>query len=73
LDGFDFHRCDDIILFEWWDQQELWLGQRDMDTLRWTNLGFCLGDASNVSYGQDYQFPTLLQLIEKGLKDWQLQ
>jgi hypothetical protein len=70
LDSFDFHRCDDIILFEWWDHQELWLGQRDMDNLRWAKAGFCLGDAGDASYGPEYEFATLLELIEKCLEEW---
>ena len=29
LDSLDIHRCADVIIFEWWKYQELWLGQRD--------------------------------------------
>jgi hypothetical protein len=36
LNSLDIHRCADLILFEWWDQQELWLGQRDFYTIRWS-------------------------------------
>ena len=70
LDSFDFHSCDDMILFEWWDDQELWLGQRDCDTLRWANHRFCLGDATDASYGPEYEYATLLALIEGALRDW---
>jgi len=54
LDSLDIHRCDDLILFEWWDQKELWLGQRDFYTLRWssTKERFCIGDAGNVSFSE---------------------
>lgn len=73
LDGFDFHRCDDEILFEWWeDSKELWLGQRDNDVLRWTNDKYCLGDASNVSYSEEYEFSTLVELLENASGEWGL-
>lgn len=71
FDGFSLHRCDDEILFEWWeDVRELWLGQRDCDVLRWADGKFCLGDASNVSYGEEYEFPILVGLLEAAYKDW---
>nr|WP_315395946.1 hypothetical protein [uncultured Sphingobacterium sp.] len=42
-----FYNCDDETIFEWWDDyQELWIRQRDFNTLRWANGKFCLGDAS---------------------------
>src|SRR5262249_18508301 len=54
LNSLDIHRCDDLILFEWWNQQELWLGQRDFYTLRWSSSKkrFCIGDAGNVSFSE---------------------
>ncbi len=71
FDGFSLHRCDDEILFEWWESDRtLWLGQRDCDVLRWANSKFCLGDASNISYGEEYEFPTLVDLLEAAYKDW---
>lgn len=71
FDGFSLHRCDDEILFEGWESgRELWLGQRDCDVLRWADGKFCLGDASNISYGEEYEFPTLVDLLEAAYKDW---
>lgn len=64
-----FHHCDDPVIFEWWTDKELWLGQRDFYTLRWTNGRFCLGDASNISFSGDYKFDTLIELIERCVKD----
>lgn len=64
LNSLVFHRCDDEILFEWWDDGELWLGQRDNDVLRWADDKFCLGDASNISYSQEDEFDTLVDLLE---------
>lgn len=72
LNGFGFHRCEDEILFEWWESdRELWLGQRDCDMLRWSAGKFCLGDAGNVSYGHEYEFSALVDLLEAAYKDWE--
>ncbi|KKX46437.1 hypothetical protein L950_0231970 [Sphingobacterium sp. IITKGP-BTPF85] len=60
-----FFNCDDETVFEWWDDyQELWIGQRDFNTLRWADGKFCLGDASSISYDESYESPTLVGLIE---------
>ena len=57
-----------MILYEWWeDYKQLWLGGRDDDVLRWSEGKFCLGDASNDSYGKVYEFSTLIELLEKGI------
>jgi hypothetical protein len=65
LDGFDFHSCDDEIIFEWWaDAKELWLGQRDDDVFRWTNGKYCFGDASNVKYSTECGFDNLIELLK---------
>jgi hypothetical protein len=72
IDGFTFFACDDETLFEWWGDNELWLGQRDDDVLRWANGKFCLGDASNASYGKKYEHSTLLQLLKFSIDDWEL-
>lgn len=50
LDGLDFFRCDDLLLFELWSNGELWLAHRDFYAMRWANGKFCLGDASKVSF-----------------------
>lgn len=65
----EFHNCDDVILFEWWGEKEIWLGQRDFHTLRQANGKFCLGDASNISFSEEYEFNTLIELIEGCIKD----
>jgi len=70
LDGFSFHRIDDEILFEWWKDNELWLGGCNDDVLRWTNNKFCLGDASNVSFSDEYEFDTLTELLEFAIENW---
>ena len=65
-----FHCCTDEIIFEFWDnERELWLGQRDYNMLRWTDGKFCLGDASNASFGEEYEAETLIQLIEICVKE----
>lgn len=66
LDSLSIHSCDDIILFEWWDdQQELWLGQRDFYTLRWSSSKerFCIGDAGNVSFSESDEYPTFAEAL----------
>ena len=66
-----FHNCSNTILFEWWRNEELWLGQRDFYTLRWSgSLGkFSLGDPSNISFGPDYESSTLIGLVEICVKE----
>jgi hypothetical protein len=70
LNGFSFHEIDDEILFEWWNNNEIWLGNCNDDVLRWGNGCFCLGDASNVAYSDEYQFHTMIGLLQKGFQEW---
>jgi hypothetical protein len=64
-----FHSCTDDTIFEWWNENELWLGQRDFNTLRWANGKFCLGDAGSISYSVDCECDTLVGLIECCIKE----
>lgn len=64
-----FHPCDDATIFEWWDEKELWLGQKDFYTLRWANGKFCLGDAGDISFSEEYECDTLIELIEVCIKE----
>ena len=70
LNSLDIHRCDDLIIFEWWDQQELWLGQRDFYTLRWSSSRsrFCIGDASNVSFSPGDEYGTFTEALRHMVK-----
>lgn len=70
LNSLDIHRCADLILFEWWDQQELWLGQRDFYTLRWSssNKRFCIGDAGNVSFSKSDEYRTFAEALRHMVK-----
>lgn len=72
LNGFIFHQCDDDIIFEWWDDDELWLGACNDDVLRWTDNEFCLGDASNASYTHKHKFDTLADLLKFAIKEWDI-
>jgi len=73
LDGFIFFGCVGTNLFEWWNEkEELWLGSRDNDILRWKDGRFCLGDANNVSYFAEYEFSTLGELLNKSFEKWYL-
>jgi len=65
LDSLGIHSCADSILFEWWDHQELWLGQRDFYTLRWSQAKnrFCIGDAGNVSFSENDEYRTFAEAL----------
>ena len=65
LDSLDIHRCADEIVFEWWDERELWLGQRDFYTLRWSwaKQRYCVGDASNVSFSASDEYRTFAEAL----------
>jgi len=56
LNSLAIHTCADLVIFEWWNQRELWLGQRDFYSLRWAKGRYCIGDASSVSFspGDEY-------------------
>jgi hypothetical protein len=64
-----FFSCDDEIIFEWWNDKELWLGQMDLYVIRWANNKFCLGDASNVSFSEEYEFETIADLLNGCVKE----
>ena len=64
-----FHSCDDEIIFEWWSEGVLWLGQRDFNTLRWVNDKFCLGDAGDYSYSKDDEYDTLEGLVRGCIRE----
>jgi hypothetical protein len=65
LNSLGIHRASDKILFEWWDQEELWLGQRDFYTLRWSRAKdrFCIGDAGNVSFSPSDEYRTFAEAL----------
>lgn len=68
---FNFFSCDDETIFEWWqDSKELWLGNLDMDTFRYSaeRRKYGIGAASNFSYGKEYEFDTLEDMIEAYVK-----
>ena len=63
-----YFECDDDTIFRWLDDGRdcLWLGQKDMDTFRYivsTNK-YTIGDASNASYGDKYEFGTLYDMLK---------
>lgn len=64
-----FHPCEDEIIFEWWEDGVLWLGQRDFNTLRWVDGKFCLGDAGNYSYSKENEYDTLVNLVQGCIKE----
>ena len=64
-----FHSCDSEIIFEWWEQGVLWLGQRDFNTIRWVNNKYYLGDAGNYSYSEKNEYDTLEDLLKGCIKE----
>ena len=70
LDSISISKIDDELLFEPWEDGELWFGQRDMDMIRWAQGKFHLGHAGDLNYGSDYVFNTILEVLQKGFEDW---
>lgn len=69
-DHLGLHPCDDLVIFEWWPDRELWLGQRHFHTLRWTpDAGFALGDASTVAHDPTWTSDTLAGLLRRVLDE----
>jgi hypothetical protein len=70
LNSLDIHRCADLIIFEWWDERELWLGQRDFYTLRWSwaKDKYCIGDAGNVSFSPSDEFRSFAEAVRQMVK-----
>ena len=63
---FKYFKCDDIEIFEWYDQGCLWLGQRDLWTFRCIvdKHKYAIGDAGNDSFGEDYEFDTIEEMLQ---------
>jgi hypothetical protein len=60
-----FNCCNDKSIFKNWNDNELNLGTKDFNALRWKYNKFCLGDTvGNISISEDYEFDTLVELIE---------
>lgn len=59
---FGYFECD----FEWYEQGCLWLGQRDLWTFRCLlkKHKYAIGDASEDSFGEDYEFDTIEQMLQ---------
>ena len=58
-----------LKLYKWRNDRELWLSQKHMGTIRWKDGKFCLGDAGSVSYSKEFEFDSLLDLIEASVKE----
>ena len=67
----DVYECKNPLLYEFWtEQQRLWIGQKDMDTISWKEGKYHLGSVSNLNYGEGYIFDTLLELLQKSFIEW---
>ena len=62
---FKYFICDDLLIFEWYDQGCLWLGQRDLWSFRCLvdKHKYAIGDAGNDSFGEDYEFDTIEEML----------
>jgi len=70
IDSLSIHKVNDIIIFEFWDDNELWIGQRDLNIIRWKNDKYHLGSAANLNYGNEYISDSLVGILEIGINDW---
>ena len=70
LDSLEIHKINDIILFEWWEYEEIWIGQRDFETLRWKDDKYHLGDTSNLNHGIEYVSDSLIGILQIGINEW---
>jgi len=65
---FKYFTCDDPIIFEWFDTGNdcLWLGQRDLWTFRClvSKHKYAIGGAGDDSFGDDYEFDTIVEMLE---------
>ena len=62
---FNYFKCDDIDIFEWVKYGSLWLGQRDLwsFTCLISKHKYAIGDARNESFGEDYEFDTIEEML----------
>lgn len=61
-----YFECDNILIFECYEQGCLWLGQRDLWTFRCLleKHKYAIGDASEDSFGGDYEFDTIEDMLQ---------
>jgi hypothetical protein len=63
---FNYFECDDLMIFEWYEDGCLWLGQRDLWTFRCLvdKHKYAIGAAGDDSFGDDYEFDTIEEMLE---------
>ena len=68
---FGYCECDDEMIFEWIDQDCLWLGQQDLWTFRCliNKHKYSIGDAGSDSFGEEYEFNTIWEMLEGYLSE----
>ncbi|MEO1259321.1 MAG: hypothetical protein AAFZ15_11020 [Bacteroidota bacterium] len=67
----DIKKIDDDLIFEWWTfESSLWIGQRDMDILRWKEGKYHIGDTADLNYGPEYVFDTIFEMLQKEFSMW---
>ena len=62
---FGYFECDNILIFEWYEQGCLWLGQRDLWTFRCLlkSINMRLAMLPEDSFGEDYEFSTIDEML----------
>lgn len=65
--GMQFVSCDDVYLFEWSTEADpqLILGVCGSDIYRYVDGRFTIGDAGNRSFGESFEFATLVDLVAR--------
>jgi len=68
---FGYFDCDDEAIFEWIADDCLWLGQQDLWTFRCmvTKHKYAIGDAGGDSFGEEYEFDTIFDMLEGYLSE----
>ena len=75
VDGIDLDvsifSCSSPELYEFWkDDALIWIGNRDMDLIKYKDGDYHVGSSSYLNYGAEYVFTSLLDLLKAMLKEW---
>ena len=64
---FSYFSCDEEDIFEFYDDEKwLRLGHKDFWVFRYVEESkkFTIGDASNLSFGEEYEFDSIMEMLE---------
>lgn len=65
---FDYFNCDDIAMFDWWDEGDIWFGCLDDESFIYdSNIHkYAIGEAGSHDIGE---FDTFMEMLEFYLKE----